>query len=270
MIDFLIILLALTQIPIIFIYATQSLSHSLTQKPINTNPLWLEQNAEFNNHILLTKTFKYFSSWLAIFSLVAFIYFSFTAPNTHTLVALLLAPNFIWICGFGIYIISFQFLVVKRIPRSEIRSASMNNRQLRSYIPLWVIYAAYTALALIITIYIWAYFNQTIPRELAMRRLTGMGVFIIIISFMIYKSLKNKVSELEFIFGPNGRKIEIMINCGCLYIGVLLGSVLILSDIFNITIFTPLSFTVTAHLCIQIYFISYFFYTNAKNTHQTS
>lgn len=268
--DFLVILLALTQIPIIFIYTAQNLGHFLTQKTVTINPAWLEQHAEFNNHILLTKIFKYYSLWLAAFSLTALIYFGFAAPSSRTFTALLLAPNFIWICGFGIYIISFQFLVIKKIPTPEIRSASMNNRQLHSYIPLWVIYAAYAALALIITTYIWAYFNQTISTELAMRRLTGMGAFITILSFMIYKSLKNKASELEFIFGPNGRKIEVIINCGCLYIGVLLGSVLILNDIFNIVIFTPLGFILTANLCIQIYFLGYLFYTKAKNIYQTA
>lgn len=141
----------------------------------------------------------------------------------------------------------------------------MNNRQLSNYVPIWLIYLAYAALALIITTYMWAFLNHTIPTELALRRLSGFGIFVIMISFIIYKSLKNKASEYEFIFRTNGRKIEAIINCSCLYLGVLLGIVLILSDIFNIVLFTPLSFMLVANLCIQIYFVAIFL--KAQNKH---
>ena len=270
MTDFLVILLALTQIPIIFIYSTKNLNHFLGQKTININSIWLKQHAEFTNHIALAKIFKYFSSSLAIASLIAIIYYGFNMSDSDRLLALLLAPNFIWIGGFGIYMMLFQFLVTKRIPTPEIRSASMNNRQLRNYLPMWLIYLAYGLLALIFTIYIWAYFSQTITAELLTRRLTGLGIFIITMSLITYKSFKNKVSEFTFIFGQNGRKIEAIINCGLLYTSSLLGIVLILSDIFGIVIFTPLSFVLVAHLCVQIYLITLFFHAKGKNIYQTS
>ncbi len=114
-------------------------------------------------------------------------------------------------------------------------------------------------------IYSWALMSETLVDELAIARIVGLGVVIVLGAGVLLVTLRRKYSEMQDIIGPSGRKVEVIGAIAVLYLGVLVGIYRILGDFYNISLFSDASFFVAISLVIQAYFLAYCLHPKVKS-----
>lgn len=257
MTNFLLITLALTQIPVVFIFTTRYICRVNEHMGMGKNPDWVAAHPEFTAPRICNMAMQGFSYLLAAATLLALIKFTVITPTPAFYIALLVGPTGIWTLAFMIYTGFFHYGIVKKIPAPDVVKASLVDRRLSAYVPIWMVYLCYGILAAIIIFYGWALISGTLAAELAIRRLVGLSVVIVIGTVILLIILRRKSSELELIVGSSGRKIEVIFSIAVLYLGVVVGIYRILGDYFNIFLFTDAGFFIVINVFIQGAFLAY-------------
>ena len=238
MTEFLTILLAFTQIPILLVFGARRGLTGMFYHSLNKNPEWIDAHPDFRNHNRINSAALYFFYFLAAASLLATIKYSLITPSPDYYVRLLVTPQLIWGLGLSVYVAAFDYGVMKKIPAPAIRKASLIDRRLSAFVPLWTVQLCYGSLALEICIYAWALMNNSLDHGLAIRRILGVSGVVIIGTGVLLCFLRRKHSELEDILGlPSGRRVEVIFGLSALYLGVAVGAWRILGDFFGILLF---------------------------------
>ncbi len=255
MTSFLIVFLALTQIPILFIYAAGLTCKLTSYNYLRKNPEWVTSHPDFKTHKIYNRIFLGFSYVLSTATLVAIIYYGFINPAPRLHLQLLAFPVVVSVIGILLYQGVFHLAMKKKLPVPKVRKASLIDRRLSSYIPMWTVYLVYGLLAAVFAIYAWALLSETIVSELAIRRLTGLSGIVILGGFVLLQALRRKHVDSELFFGSIGRNIEVIATIVLLYFSVFLGVALILADFFSIFLFADASFFIVMSLVIQGFYI---------------
>jgi hypothetical protein len=118
--------------------------------------------------------------------------------------------------------------------------------------------------ALILGIYTWALMSGAIENETAERRLIGIGVVVVANTAFFFLALHRKKSNAELYFGPSGRKVEVRLIAGMLYLMAFVGIYRILGDFFGISLFSAITFLVVMSVLIQTTFVIFSFHPKAR------
>ncbi len=256
MTSYLVIFLATTQIPVLFIYAASLTCKLMSYNYLRENPEWVTSHPEFRTHKRYNGVFLGFSYILSAATLIAIINNVLINPSSVSHLHLLVFPTVIMAFGFLLYYGFFHFAMKKKLPVPKVRTASLVDRRLSSYVPMWTVYLVYGLLAAVFATYAWALINETIVSELAIRRLTGLSVVIVLASHILRRTLRRKHVDSELFYGSKGRKREVIVNIVGLYFGVFVGVYRILGDFFGIFLFSDASFFIVFSFLIQTYYIA--------------
>jgi len=262
--DYILLALIFTQIPIIFIYATRMYSRMYLNFTLSRNPEWIADHPEFSHHIRYEKTMRSFAIIIAAASFASIGYYVFQNSEPMNIVPMLFLPQTAWLIGIALYTAVLYFKVTRAIPLRDHRSTTLADQSLAAYVPLWAVALGYVGILLIGGVYIWALLSETVPVGLATARLIGLGVIIILGTGVLVFALRRKHSELEFMFGENGRKIEVRGAVVMLYFGVFIGLYRILGDFFDIHLFSTAAFFIVASMAIQGWLLAMYKYTSDK------
>jgi hypothetical protein len=265
MTQYLVILLALTQIPIVFIFTTRLICQLTNYQAFKKNSEWIQASPEFKPHTWFNTSITVLAYLLAAASFLSIVKFVFISPEPKYYIALLMMPNIVWTVGIFVYAVLFQLLVVKKIPAQAVRTASLENRRLSAYVPMWIVYLSGVLLTLIFMTYGWAFFYSIIEPELALRRLIGLSGSLIIGIFVLFIMLRRKQSELEIVMGSNGRKVEVRMCIALFYFTVFVGVYRIYDDFFNVSLFADALFFVVISFVIQVGFLIFGLNRNVKS-----
>ncbi len=257
MTNFFLVMLAFTQIPVVFVFTSRAGIRLASYYCLKRNPDWVAKHPEFKVYTLINSVALGFSYLVAAVSVFAILKYVFITPTPGYYVLLLVAPLTIWTLGYLVYFVAFYMAVTREIPAPALRKASLTDRRLSTFVPMWTVYLCYGFLALIVIIYSWALMSETLGGQLATARIVGLGGVIILGTGVLLVTLRRKYSEMEGIIGPSGRKVEVIGSLAVLYLGVLAGVHRILGDFFNISLFSDASFFVAISLIIQAYFLAY-------------
>ena len=255
MIEFLIKLLIFTQIPVFFIFASRFFLEQITYVAFKKNPEWVVAHPEFKPHLLYTNVWLGFSYVLAALTFIAAVKFTLITPilEPMTLVDWLLrGPIFLWGMSLMLYSGVFYLRIVKRIPAPVRRKASLADRQLSAYVPLWVVFLGYGLLSLVVTVYLWGWMSGAIDSNIAIKNLFRFSLVLVTMPFSLLVVLRSKHTAGEQIFGGNGRRGEIMLGIGVLYLVSIVGIHRILIDFFSISLFPPAGLAVALMSSLQI------------------
>ena len=264
--DYMLLTLILTQIPIIFIYATRMYCRMYAHFALSRNPEWIAGQPEFTRHTNYEKAMRIFANIIAVLSLASVVYYIFQNPDPMNIVAMLLLPQLAWLIGILLYTVVLYFKVTRAIPLQDHRRTILEDRSLAAYVRPWMVSLGYIGLFFVGSIYLWALFSETIPIGLATARLIGFVGMIILGTGVLAFALRRKHSELEFMFGENGRKLEVRSAVIMLYIGIFIGLYRILGDFFDIHLFTTGTFFIVVSMAIQGWLLAMYKYTSNKLT----
>ena len=270
MTDLLLVALACTQIPIIFIFTSHTglrLAHYYCQK---RNPDWVAAHPEFKRHSIINTTARGMAWLIAAVSVVAIIKYVFIMPTSTYYALLLIAPLTIWVSCYLVYISIFYLTVTRKIPAPKRRQASLADRRLSAFVPLWIVYLCYAMLALILASNAWALLSEAHDTVLSVKRLLAFTVAIILGSGVLIVSLQRKNSEMEHVLGAGGRRLEVIASIVVLYLIVLVGGYFLLHDFFNISYFSDASLLVVISLLIQAYFLAYCLHPRVRTSLRNS
>lgn len=271
MTDFFLVLLIFTQIPVMLIFASRVMCGQTTFTSFRKNPEWIVTHPEFNRHRLFTRIWLGFCYLLAALTFIAAVKFTLITPMaspSDLIDYLLVLPMVAWGMGFMIYWAVFYFGVVKKIPAPAKREASLDSRQLSTYVSLWVVYLGYGLLGLILIVYIGGWMSGAVGSEPAIRMFIAYSLALIAITFGLLLTLRRKHTEGEQVFGIGGRKAEVMINIGTLYLCVFAGLYRILNDFFSITPFSSDGFAVVIFSVIQVFFVWVLLHPKVRSLHR--
>ena len=271
MIEFLIQLLIFTQIPVFYIFYSRVICGQTTYVAFKKNPEWVIAHPEFNRHLLYTRALLGFSYILAALTFIAAVKFTFITPileRNELISFLLVVPMMTWFLGTTVYSIFFYSGIVKHIPASATRKASLADRQLSAYVPLWVVYLGYGLLSLVVAVYLWGWMGSVIDSKIAIKKLIGFGFTFLVLTISIFGTLRSKHTAGEQIFGGNGRRGEIMLCIGVLYLGGFAGIYRILIDFFSISLFPPAGLAVAVLSFFQILAIVAMLHPRVRSLHQ--
>lgn len=258
MTDFLLIVLAVTQIPIIFIFTSRKGVRLASDACLRKNPDWLASHPQFKLHNKISAVALGYTYLVAVGSVLAILNYAFLTPKADYLALLLVIPLTLWMVGYLVYFVFFQVAVIQRIPAPKIRKASLVDRRLTAFLPSWAVYLCYGFLSLIVMIYCWALLGETLDGELAITRIIGFSAVIALGSSVLLVALRRKYSDMEYVIGANGRKIEVLASMSVLYLVLCVGVYLLIEDFFALSFFTAAGFLVLVSLLVQLYFLAFF------------
>ncbi len=250
--DYILLALSLTQIPIIFIYATRMYCRMYSDLALTQNTEWIADHPEFTRHISYEKIMRLFANIVAAVSLVSIGYYVFQNPDPLNIVPMLLLPQLALLVGILLYTVALHFRVTRAIPLPDRRKTKLEDQSLSAYVPHWIAASSYVGLLLAVGVYLWALVSGSLPTDLATARLTGLGGIIAIGTGVLVFGLRRKHSELEFMFGENSRKIEVRGAVAVLYLGVLVGLMRILGDFYGISLFQDAFFFIVISFFVQV------------------
>jgi len=250
--DYMLLALILTQIPIIFIYATRMYCRMYSHFALSRNADWVADHPEFTRHINYEKVMRLFAYIISAMSFTSIGYYILQNPAPNNIVPMLILPQLAWLAGMLLYSVALHFKVTRAIPLPDRRSTKLEDQSLAAYVPHWVVALSYVGLLLAVGVYLWALASGALPTGLATARLVGLGGIIAIGTGVLVFALRRKHSELEFMFGKNGRKIEVRGTVAVLYFGVLVGLMSILGDFYGIGLFEDAFFFIVISFFVQV------------------
>lgn len=258
-----VVIFAITQIPVMFILMSRRTIELLTIQCYKRNPNWLATHQDFQVYETLGRLTRWISYLLAVGTLAFIIYFVHISPTPGYYVPLLFYPQWMWLVLLLTYMVVIYKGVMKKIPMQS-RKASLIPRRLSSYVPPWIVYLGFGLNALVLGIYIWALILGAIGHEVAIRRLIGIGVFVVGISVLLLVALRRKRSNAEVIFGPSGRKVEVWFHVAVIYLMPFVGFYRILCDFFGVLLFSHVASIVIISLLTQATFILFSFHPKTR------
>ncbi|WP_262693695.1 hypothetical protein [Kordiimonas aquimaris] len=265
MTDTILLVLTFTQIPVLFVIAARIAVAVNRHLAFKRNPVWVSENPSFRSHLFFERTAVSLSYMSAIVLFVTYVHLTIVASQSSLLLMMFIGPIVYWSVSCVLYLVLFHFFVTRNIPLPKKRSASTEDRRLSAYVPVWSVYVSYICLLSIMAVYAFALSAGSLIVGLAIARLSGLAVVLIIGTVMLLVVLRRKHSEMELIIGSNGRKFEVI---GCilvLYLGVFTGIFRILGDFYEVSLFSDTSFFIVMSILIQGWFIGMSMHAKIKD-----
>lgn len=258
MVDSLLIILTLTQIPVLFIMGGAQYCKLVSYFATLKNQTWLSDHPEMHHFKKYNRFMIGFGYLLSVASLAGVYYFVFILQDSSYYLPMFLVPGGLWMLALLLYHLAIHFGFTRKIPAPRVVSASMDNREFEAFIPRMAAIAIGIVLALILGVYAWAYFSAAIQAELAVRRIIGItGALVLGIGLIVYM-LKRKHSELDKVVGHGGRKWEIQVNFYFISgLFIFVGVWRILGDFFGIHLFQDEVFFICVAVSVQVSVIIY-------------
>jgi hypothetical protein len=251
----LLLILAFTQIPIVFVLATRTYCGLICYRLVQKNRQWIREHLEFTGYKTFTRTITYISYLIALLSLLATIELALNGGSPIEYINVLVIPLVLWTIAGVFYQLVFQYRILPLIPPPNVRKASMIDRKLSAYVPLWIVYLGFALIFSIVVIYSFSLLGIAISAETAVRRIFGLSVGVIITFFVLRDRLRRKDSEMEEIVGSHGRRLEIIGAVAILYGFVFVGVFRVFGDFFKIYLFSDARFFIVIVFSIQVWFV---------------
>lgn len=264
MIETLLIIMAITQIISLLMIGLPVSCKIITNLGLRKNPEWFKEHSDFPPLRTVLKLNRGFISMLVAGSAVAVFYFVILVPSPYLYLYLTLVPLLIASVWFMVFIGVLQHFVIHKIPAPDRVSASLYDRRLSSFVPLWLIYLPCAALIGFLWLYGYSYVTVLIDPAIALPRVMGLAGFMVILIGMFMYTLKRKYSEMEVVMGPGGRKVEIWGHVVILYMGVFVGIWRMLGDFYGINILSDEIFFLCTGFAIQGLMLVYSFHPKVK------
>jgi hypothetical protein len=264
MIETLLIIMAITQIISLQIIGLPVSCQIMTNLGLRKNPEWIDTHPEFKSAQLLNNIIKWFMYLVAAASAAAIVYFVVLVPSPEYYLQLSMIPIVISSVGLIVFVGLLQQFVINKIPAPDKVSASLSDRRLSAFVPMWIVYAGSVILGFFLCVYGYSYVMEIIDPEIAMRRVLGLGGLIILLVGIFIYTLKRKHSEMEVIMGPIGRKMEVWGNVVVLYLGVFVGIWRIFDDFYGINLISDATFFLVVGFSIQAVTLVYSFHPKVK------
>ena len=264
MTDILLIILAVSQVFILYIFGMPIACQVLTHLGLKKNPQWIKDHPKFVNYKIMDILTRGFSYILAAGAVLAIVKYVIITPTPEYYMDLATVPLVISGVAFILYLILLQVSIINKIPAPEMTTASLSDRRLSSYVPMWVVYFGFACIAVIVGTYGWGFASGIIEMELTSRRMIGLGGGMMLWFGLTLYMLRRKYSEFDVIFGPDGRKYEIWGTVGMLYMFVLIGVWRISGDFFGINLFSDNAFFIITGFAFQIFILIYSFHPRVR------
>lgn len=256
MIDWIIYAVILLQIPILLIFSASTHGKMMLSVFINKNPEWLTEHPEFD---LPKRYYRWMMAGcytIAAATLGATVQWGWLQPAPQYMVALIMLPLGALMVVFYSFAIAAFKNIYKKIPSKGTVKASLGHRKLFSYVPAPLVWLGFLLNAVVLVIYLWALFAEVVTTRVALPRIGGLSVLLLICVFMFKMELLRKTNLMDEIFGSNARKFNLYAIVGILYLGVGVGVLRIAGDIYQlkplteIQVFALFSFGIQVHTVI--------------------
>lgn len=230
---------------------------------LKKNPEWIATHPEFKIH----KTFELIAVWfhylLGIGSALAIIYFTLVVPTPDYYIKLLIIPLQLLAHGFLIIMGGQYFWLARSIPTPKITQASLTERKLSRFIPIWVYVAVNVFLAITTILYGYIYFAELREASFALTQFISFCFGFIFLNLAILFSVRRKHSESDFMFGKFGRKTDIWIMIAMMLFLAVVGVIGVIRDFFGGWAISEMMFLVGIILFAQI--MALYFQLHPKN-----
>lgn len=253
MIDEFYLALAISQVIVLFVIAGPKPLQILIYLGLKKNPKWIAEHPEFTRHRLLDKISKIFFYLLAIGSSLAIVLFTIINNSPELYFKLMFYPLNIGGCFIMLSLAFLHYGVLRGIPVPEVVRASLEDRRLSAYVPLWTVYLAFTLIAFIYAAYGWGFMNDLIEMADFKRRMAGLTFSVIFFYGALQYFLRRKYSEMATMYPENGRKIEIWMGVGLMYFIVFIGLMNISIDFFNVQFFSRMMIISMVFISVQLF-----------------
>lgn len=271
MTEIILVLLTFTQIPVLFIFGSRVIGGQIAATSFRKNPDWLLANSGADRHRMYTRLWYGFCYLLAASTLFAAVNFTLISPVTDPgfIVEYLLAlPMMVWWFGFMAYWGFLYFGIARKIPAPAKRAASLENRQLSTFVPLWIVYLGYALVTLAIVIYGWAWISDAVESGKAMRVVLSFSFTLLVITFSLLITVRRKHTEVELLEGNVGRGAEVMVAVGALYFCSFAGVYRILADFFDITLVSSTGLSMTVFAVVQLACLATLLHPKVRSLHR--
>lgn len=266
MTDTLMIILSITQIFVLFIIATPLCCKLSAYFATMKNPDWVAEHPEMQRFKIYNSVMIGCSYLIAAASMASVIYFVLIISDPTKYILMLVVPSVIWINGLLTHLVLIQFGFSRKIPSPRVVSASMSSRDLTTFIPTWLSGLVSLSLGTILTLYIWAFFSGAIDPEIAIRRVIGLTVAVLIGIGTITYMLRRKHSELDKVIGEGGRRWEIIASFHLLStMLIFVGVWRILGDFYDVHLFQDEIFFICVAAFVQVSTLFYGFHPKVRS-----
>ncbi|NQZ11920.1 MAG: hypothetical protein HRT35_32615 [Algicola sp.] len=255
MTDWIIYAVMLLQIPILLIFAASTHGKIMLSVFVNKNPQWLADHPEFDQPKRYYKWMMAGCYTIAVASLAATIQWVWLQPAPQYRVALLILPLAALMVVFHGFAFAAFKNIYKKIPSKGTVKASLGHRKLFSYVPAPLVWLGFTLNAVVLGIYVWAMFNEVVTTRIALSRIGGLSVLLLICLFMFKMELQRKTNLMEEIFGSNARKLGLYSIVGAVYLGVAVGVLRIAGDIYQLKPLTEIQVFALFSFGLQVYMV---------------
>jgi len=230
------LILAITQLFIFFVLVPQGIRLGVYMT-VKKNPKWVADHPEFTVHRTLERLTTGFSCLLGAVSAAAIVYYTLLVPTPEYYLLLMLRPVQALALGTIVIAALHYIWLERRIPVPEVSKASLSERRISSYIPMWVYWLANISCGIVAVIFGYAYFTDNINQGDASVIFQIFFVAPILVNLVNNLSIRRKHSESDYMFGKKGRRFEVGMMVGLLYLIALLGFNKIYVDFFDGTPF---------------------------------
>jgi hypothetical protein len=236
MIDQVYLILAITQLFIFFVFGPEGMRLGVYMM-VKKNPNWVMGHPEFTLHKTLEKLTNWFHYIVGGTSAAAIIYYALIEPTPEYNLMLMYRPLQVLAFGFLVIVTAQYFWLARNIPAPEISKATLTDRRLSNYIPMWTFWVANFSCAIVAVVYGYAFSADIIDMGKA---LIAFRVFFIVpiganLAILFY--IRRKHSESDYLFGENGRRFEVGVIVSMIYLIALIGFNWIYVDFFDGTPF---------------------------------
>lgn len=257
--NWIIFVLALSQIVVLYGISARTCLHAINKIFLDKNPVWVHENPDFYARFSKPKFavfFLYFvgAAWLLGLSTIM------SELDTISLFTYTVMPNFVWQLVLMVYLGVAYFRIAKKIPLAAKRSANLARRNLRDYVhPIWTILCAACYLIVFVA-YATALSLKQIQLDVFFYRVAYVIlVLLLTVGFLRY-SLRRKKNFLDDAFGPTYRRWEVIANfIFSLSTGALVVLWVMANDLTDTLWLSPLNMALTLSISVQALLIYFTF-----------
>ena len=252
------LLVVLSQVVVLQFYTVPAGTRVMYQRVLDRNPAWVAAHPEFtadNPEPRLSLWISY-AMGLAICARIFFapdragIFYAADTTLESALIDSLMVSITLGLLHNAIYFLHVRRMI-RRVPPTEVRQASLDRRALRDFVRMSWVYVAALLIAAIVGVYTYALLAEVVSGELFYYRVSGLLIACLIATGITLYALRRKPTDADELFSGRFRMWEVRGSVSVLYLMVLTGVLCILGDVFDIYPLTDLSVFVALSILVQ-------------------
>jgi hypothetical protein len=250
MTDWAIYLVAISQIIVLYWLSTASNIRFINNTLLSKNPQWVAEHPAIKQRYAAQKLQAMAFYIVGVAALAGLGYLALTA-SINAAIGVSVGSLFLWLAMLIAYAYNEYQHTWKAIPAPAKRSASLERRALRDFVPPVLTYACYGLYAVGIAIYLTAMLRDLVPVHVFVGRMIGVAVVLVVGSMTLLYCVWRKKQPIDDEW-PNYRKLEVRGNVALLYC---LFPILIwrmLEDLFSISLFNDATLFAAMSALMQI------------------